>query len=249
MLGTLDNDPTLTHCGRASASGYVNVPLSPTFDYQSITQLDNLDDYFQHGRFGSDNPIVSSSAPVDPLPPGAVQTSLPTPGTSDYTVTPSSLLPRHGSPSGSMFSASSMTTASSDPFEKTNAPSGASTLPFPAVSNHIMTPGRLDDDPTSRLEKVLDAIDDAGFDSVESMMALYYASAFPAGSSLSAAQSLSKEHRLQRLLSTLHEVSRRWDHQEVQGYRESVIKSAKDISRGTGWNLEWSIHGAPCRIH
>jgi hypothetical protein len=232
MLGTLDNDPPPIQPSLATASDHHDVPVSPMFDYRSIMELDDLTDCQPHGNFGNLTNAISSAAEVHSLPSCAVQTSLLTPGPSDYMKTPLTLLPTHGSSCESVFSELSMTTASSNLFDKMNSSTAASSSSFPAVSTRVVTSEKSDDDPTSRLEKVLDAIDDAGFDSVESMIALYYASAFPAGSSLSAAQSLSKKRRLQRLLSTLHEVSKGWDQHEVQGYREGIMKSAEDIILG-----------------
>jgi len=81
----------------------------------------------------------------------------------------------------------------------------------------------------SRLKIVLDAIDNAGFDSMESMAVAYYSSNFPAGSPVKSAQSISKKRHIRKLLTALHQSSKTWDVQEVQGYREGIMRSAEDI--------------------
>lgn len=81
----------------------------------------------------------------------------------------------------------------------------------------------------ARLEQVLEAIDDAGFDSVESMTAAYYSSTFPAGSPLASAQALSKKRHLKRMLLALYESSKSWDAQECHNYREGIMQIAEDI--------------------
>lgn len=85
------------------------------------------------------------------------------------------------------------------------------------------------EDETSRLEKVLEAIDEAGFDSLDSMVAVYYTSEFPCGSPIHSAQALSKKRHLRRLLATLHESAKNWDAQELQNFREGIMRNAEDI--------------------
>ncbi|KAI1384934.1 uncharacterized protein F4822DRAFT_433470 [Hypoxylon trugodes] len=85
------------------------------------------------------------------------------------------------------------------------------------------------EDEALRLEKVLDAIDEAGFDSVDSMATAYYTSVFPPESPLHSAQALSKRRHLRKLLVALHESSKRWDAQESHNFHEGVMRSAEDI--------------------
>ncbi|KAI0841882.1 hypothetical protein F5Y06DRAFT_258440 [Hypoxylon sp. FL0890] len=85
------------------------------------------------------------------------------------------------------------------------------------------------EDEVSRFERVLEAIDEAGFDSVDSMTAAYYTSVFPHGSPVHSAQCLSKKRHLRRLLSALHESAKNWDAQELQNFREGIMRSAEDI--------------------
>lgn len=84
-------------------------------------------------------------------------------------------------------------------------------------------------DEVTRLERVLEVIDEAGFESVDSMVTAYYTSDFPLGSSVRSAQALSKKRHLRRLLAALHESSKGWEAQELQNYREGVMQSAEDI--------------------
>ncbi|KAI1143232.1 hypothetical protein F5Y05DRAFT_420945 [Hypoxylon sp. FL0543] len=85
------------------------------------------------------------------------------------------------------------------------------------------------EDEVSRFERVLEAIDEAGFDSIDSMAAAYYAAVFPHGSPVHSAQSLSKKRHLRRLLAGLHESAKSWDAQELQNFREGIMRSAEDI--------------------
>lgn len=85
------------------------------------------------------------------------------------------------------------------------------------------------DDQIYRLERVLNAIDDVGFDSVDSMIAAYYTSVFPAGSPMRATQSLSKRRHLKRLLMTLHQSAKGWDEQDAQNLYECTMRNAESI--------------------
>jgi hypothetical protein len=85
------------------------------------------------------------------------------------------------------------------------------------------------EDEVCRLERVLEAIDEAGFDSVDSMVAAYYTSTIPPRSPIHSAQTLSKQRHLKRLLASLHESAKSWNAQELQSFREGIMRSAEDI--------------------
>ncbi|KAI1415825.1 hypothetical protein F5Y13DRAFT_186681 [Hypoxylon sp. FL1857] len=103
-------------------------------------------------------------------------------------------------------------------------PPGSISTPPSDTSQHYCN-----EDEAARFERVLEAIDEAGFDSVDSMMAAYYTSVFPYGSPAHSAQSLSKKRHLRRLLAALHESAKGWDAQELQNFREGIMRSAEDI--------------------
>ncbi|OTA93883.1 hypothetical protein M434DRAFT_395258 [Hypoxylon sp. CO27-5] len=103
-------------------------------------------------------------------------------------------------------------------------PNGSISTPPSDISQHSCS-----EDEVSRFERVLEAIDEAGFDSVDSMTAAYYSSIFPYGSPVHSAQTLSKKRHLKRLLAALHESAKNWDAQELQNFREGIMRSAEDI--------------------
>ncbi|KAJ8130249.1 hypothetical protein O1611_g3380 [Lasiodiplodia mahajangana] len=79
------------------------------------------------------------------------------------------------------------------------------------------------------LERVLEVIEEAGFDGVDSMTTAYYTTRFPPGSSLHSAQATSRRRHLKRLLNALHESAKSWDPQEAQSFREGIMRNAEDI--------------------
>jgi hypothetical protein len=81
----------------------------------------------------------------------------------------------------------------------------------------------------TRFERIFDAIEEAGFDSIDSMAASYYTARFPAGSLCAAAQSLSRRRHLRSFLEDVRDAARRWDAGESQGYQEATIKSATGV--------------------
>lgn len=79
----------------------------------------------------------------------------------------------------------------------------------------------------SRFERILDSIEEAGFDSIESMAAEYYAATFKGDTTPHWAQSLSKTRNLQRFLAALHTSTKDWTSEEARGYREQIFRSAE----------------------
>lgn len=127
-------------------------------------------------------------------------------------------------------SSSSNSWANAQPFSNGDHP--------PAVASRpILPPGRSEAaydqppkaDEVSCFEKVLEAIDEAGFDSIDSMIAAYYTSVFPLGSPLHSVQALSRKRHLKKLFAVLHESAKGWDAQELQNHRDGVMSCAEDI--------------------
>lgn len=87
----------------------------------------------------------------------------------------------------------------------------------------------LQEDEISRLERVLEVIDEAGFDNVESMVAAYYASNPPTGTTMHSAQSLSKKRHSRKLLHTLEQSIKTWGTQDALNFREGIMRSAEGI--------------------
>ena len=81
----------------------------------------------------------------------------------------------------------------------------------------------------SRFERILDIVEEAGFDSIDSMAAEYYAATFKEDTMAHWAQSSSKSRYLQRLLSALHSATKNWSTEEARGYHEQIVRSAEGI--------------------
>ena len=86
--------------------------------------------------------------------------------------------------------------------------------------------------PTSegeKFERILDAVEEAGFDSIDTMAAQYYSAEFPLNSSSQLAQAISRSRDLRRLLQTLQKTAKTWSPQETQAYQEEIVRSAGSI--------------------
>lgn len=80
-----------------------------------------------------------------------------------------------------------------------------------------------------RFGRILDIVEEAGFDSFDSMAAQYYTAKFRENTTPHCAQSLSRSRHLRRLLASLHDSTKDWSSRETQGYREEIIRSAESI--------------------
>lgn len=78
----------------------------------------------------------------------------------------------------------------------------------------------------TRFELIFDAIEEAGFDSIDSMAGCYYTTTFPPNSLCASAQSLSRRRHLRKFLEDIRESARGWDAGESQGYQDGIIMSA-----------------------
>ncbi|MCJ1379347.1 hypothetical protein MMC17_002448 [Xylographa soralifera] len=81
----------------------------------------------------------------------------------------------------------------------------------------------------SRFERILDIVEEVGFDSIDSMAAEYYSATFKGESTPHWAQSLSRTRRLQKFLATLHTSTKNWSTEETRGYYEQIVRSAESI--------------------
>lgn len=80
-----------------------------------------------------------------------------------------------------------------------------------------------------KFERILDAVEEAGFDSIDTMAAQYYSTEFPPDSSSQLAQAISRSRDLRRLLQTLQKTAKTWSPQETQAYQEEIVRSAGSI--------------------
>lgn len=84
-------------------------------------------------------------------------------------------------------------------------------------------------DPGSEFERILDVIEEAGFDSIDMMAAQYYSAKFQPNSTSQLAQANSRSRDLRRLLQTLQKTAMEWNKHETQAYEEEILRSAKSI--------------------
>lgn len=84
-------------------------------------------------------------------------------------------------------------------------------------------------DPGRIFERILDVVEEAGFDSINLMAAKYYSAKFKPNSTSQQAQAHSRSRDLRRLLQTLQKISKEWSKQETQAYEEEIVRSAKSI--------------------
>ncbi|CAD6567305.1 MAG: hypothetical protein ASARMPREDX12_000196 [Alectoria sarmentosa] len=84
-------------------------------------------------------------------------------------------------------------------------------------------------DPGSEFERILDVVEEAGFDSIDMMAAQYYSAKFKPNSTSQRAQANSRSRDLRRLLQALHKTAKQWSKQETQAYEEEIVRSAKSI--------------------
>jgi len=81
----------------------------------------------------------------------------------------------------------------------------------------------------SRFERILEIVEEAGFDSIDSMVATYYTAVFPECSAVNRMQSTSRTRGLRSLLSTLSQSYRGWAEREKTAYREEISRGAGEV--------------------
>ncbi|MCJ1403420.1 hypothetical protein MMC11_006643 [Xylographa trunciseda] len=102
------------------------------------------------------------------------------------------------------------------PSPSSSAP-GPTARPPPTPKTHpdFTSPTNLE----TRFEHILDAVNEAGFDSIDNMP----------HTTLHLAQATSRSRNLRRVLATLRESAVHWTSAEAQGYREEIVRSAETI--------------------
>ncbi|KAH9985519.1 hypothetical protein F4779DRAFT_318009 [Xylariaceae sp. FL0662B] len=81
----------------------------------------------------------------------------------------------------------------------------------------------------SQFERVLSVVEEAGFDSIDSMTTAYYTAKFSELSVIRPMQLASRNRRLRTLLSTLQQAHKSWSVRERSAYREEITRGAEDI--------------------
>jgi hypothetical protein len=116
------------------------------------------------------------------------------------------------------------------PSTQANARNASTCSPVPYGSDRAQPDLTSDnDDLDSRFERVIRAVEDAGFESIDQMSALYYTAIFKEDTVSHWAQSRSRSRSLHAFLALLHESTTKWSPREVQGYRQHITGAAEKL--------------------
>ncbi|KAF1732093.1 hypothetical protein CRV24_008286 [Beauveria bassiana] len=91
------------------------------------------------------------------------------------------------------------------------------------------------------LERIREFVEDAGYESLEAMMAAYYSANLSAGANARPAQAVGRSRRLRSFLSAIHRSHVKWGEQERNAYREEIVRAAEGIYADELANM---VHGA-----
>ena len=84
-------------------------------------------------------------------------------------------------------------------------------------------------DPGLAFERILDVVEEAGFDTIDAMAAHYYSATFTPNSTAWQAQLSSRSRHLRPLLRTLRKSARNWSKYERHAYEEETVRSATSV--------------------
>lgn len=99
----------------------------------------------------------------------------------------------------------------------------------------VTVPHEPEDSPSSslsletRFERILELVEEAGFDTLDGMAAAYYTAKFQPDSHAHYAQSHSRTRYLRSLLQALNVHSTDWPCREVAGYKDGIARSAVGV--------------------
>lgn len=102
--------------------------------------------------------------------------------------------------------------------------------PGPVIASH-----QPEDSPPStlsletRFERILELVEEAGFDTLDGMTAAYYTAKFQPNSRARYTQSQSRTRYLRPLLQALSASSTDWSRREVAGYKDGIARSAEVV--------------------
>ncbi|KAM3505710.1 hypothetical protein MY10362_002800 [Beauveria mimosiformis] len=91
------------------------------------------------------------------------------------------------------------------------------------------------------LERIREFVEDAGYESLEAMMAAYYSANLGASANSRPAQAVGRSRRLRGFLSAIHRSHVEWGEQERNAYREEIVRAAEGIYAD---ELASMVHGA-----
>ncbi|KAJ6784146.1 hypothetical protein PWT90_04176 [Aphanocladium album] len=92
-----------------------------------------------------------------------------------------------------------------------------------------------------RFERIREFVEDAGFESLDAMMAAYYSTSFSVSGSSRPTQAVGRSRRLRSFLSAIHRSHTEWGEQERSAYREEIVRAAEGIYAD---ELLSMVHGA-----
>ncbi|KAF2139770.1 uncharacterized protein K452DRAFT_300274 [Aplosporella prunicola CBS 121167] len=79
----------------------------------------------------------------------------------------------------------------------------------------------------ARMERMLEVIEELGFENIDVMTSTYYTADFQRGTLAHLAQAASRRRRLRKVIATLHSSSQGWGRSEAQGYHDAMLRSAE----------------------
>lgn len=81
----------------------------------------------------------------------------------------------------------------------------------------------------SRIQHIIRAVQEAGFESIDDMATQYYTAQFEEDTASYWAQSLSRSHSLYNFLSSLHRSTSGWSDRDIQRYRQQILTAAESL--------------------
>ncbi|EGX94294.1 hypothetical protein CCM_02565 [Cordyceps militaris CM01] len=108
---------------------------------------------------------------------------------------------------------------------------GSGSFSWPRSESRPVTAAGPPSKQESALERIREFVEDAGFESLESMMAAYYRANLSATAHGGArpAQAVGRSRRLRSFLSGIHRSHVEWGEQERSAYREEIVRAAEEI--------------------
>ncbi|KAK8148157.1 hypothetical protein G3M48_000258 [Beauveria asiatica] len=125
-----------------------------------------------------------------------------------------------------------------------SATTGSQSFSWPRSESRPGTASRSADSSCTQdvsLERIREFVEDAGYESLEAMMAAYYSANLGASANARPAQAVGRSRRLRGFLSAMHRSHVEWGEQERNAYREEIVRAAEGIYAD---ELSSMVHGA-----
>lgn len=85
------------------------------------------------------------------------------------------------------------------------------------------------DDLEARFEKIIRVVEEAGFESIDDMSAMYYTATFKEDTLSYCAQLRSRRRSLPIFLASLHNSTSNWSNREAEGYRQHITRVSEHL--------------------